>query len=153
MHANGFALDARSYTRSFEILKDSTANVEGALTEVAFVPYSLASQAIELALKVVLLLAGDDEGRLKKKFGHKLTDLYAEAKTRGLDSSFGDEERLADCVALLDKPHRERSFAYATVQYLRLPDLDALHAVIRPLVDEASRRARTDLRSREFRTQ
>ena len=73
------------------------------------VPYLLLCQATELGLKAFLLSRGMTKHDLRSKFGHNLTKLLGEAKSRGLDKYPQVQRRQEDRHHSRDRVLRRRT--------------------------------------------
>ena len=96
-------------------------------------------QAIELALKSTLLVAGHKQAILRKKpFGHNLNELFNEALVQSFDdcSPLSEDERIA--LSMLSTEYVGRYLQYINPGPLEVPPFDMLVSIATTLVKLAS---------------
>ncbi len=92
-------------------------------TQDSTAQYILTLHAIELALKSYLASKGFDAKTLETKYGHKLSELYADATKRGLLLNIQDADEL---LKWGDELNHRASLRYGLEPYQNLPHCSEL---------------------------
>jgi hypothetical protein len=87
------------------------------------VPYHVAAQGIEFALKAFLRTRGATMAELHQDIGHSLTAALARSEASGLPAM---PERCRAAIDLLAPCHQDAQFVYLTAPATAFPDIDPL---------------------------
>lgn len=96
--------------------------------------YGLIGLSIELSLKAFLVSRGASEDSLRKKFGHDLDALWAEAHLRRIDRPV-KMPGAGDIVGVLNALYLAHEFRYIRPGVKRIPQWQFISAIAKGLVD------------------
>jgi hypothetical protein len=96
--------------------------------------YFLYSHAAELALKSFLTFKGEKTNALKKKWGHDLEKLFADAKGRGLSPPTVEVINFGNVISLLKDGNKNEGFRYFTLKPGNKPDLEWAGKIVNQLL-------------------
>ena len=99
------------------------------------VPYHMAAQGVEFALKAFLRVAGVPSDELSRRIGHSLLDAMHEALARGLPAPPVDVTRAIQSIAPY---HRNDQFHYLEAEDDEFPDLTPLLAAGTWILDQTA---------------
>lgn len=108
--AKDYFKSADGHRRAVELLHPHEFKADGNRGSLFFAIYNLLGFTVELYLKAFLAKEGVQEAELRsKKYGHKLSKLFDEAKKRGFAVCLADMEAI---VKFLDSGHGQFGYRY-----------------------------------------
>lgn len=109
-YAKDFFKAADGHRRAVELLIDHEFKPDGSRDSVFFAIYNILGFTVELYLKAFLAKNGMADSKLcKREYGHNLSNLFREAKSRGFDVRLED---MTAIIRILSTDHRSYGYRY-----------------------------------------
>ena len=131
----GFWSYAKEFLSTANAVKNhSKSNIGKPDFKLLLPTYYLVGHSIELALKSFLLAKGYKITELRKKYGHNLEALLAEARRRKLGRHVKLSRNEDKAIKLLSKTYYKKEFEYMEYGNYNLPEYWYIHKVAQKLV-------------------